>query len=66
MEFVVTLQRRQRLCEKEITLNGNPATISGWKNDFANITSLSTGERYEWSWETVDRIVTMRGGRFES
>lgn len=42
-------------------LDGEKATISGWGNDFATISSLETGASYEWSWQAVNRI--MQNGR---
>lgn len=56
---------REELAQSKVTLNGNPAVISGILNDFATITNPKTGEHYEWSWNAVDRIVS-KGGNFKS
>lgn len=48
------------------TLNGNPATVSGFGNRFATVTDSVTGLSAEWSWETVEHVVTDRFGAFKS
>lgn len=40
------------------TLNGKPATVLGRMQPFAVVVCYPDGERYEWSWETVDRIMS--------
>ncbi len=42
-------------------LNDKTATISGWSNPFATISTLDNTQSFEWSWVAVDRI--MRNGR---
>lgn len=59
------LEERHRLCAIAVTLNGNPARISGTVNDFATVTDTKSGLSAEWSWYTVARIVET-GGRFTS
>lgn len=49
----------------KITLNGEPAVLSGIRNQFATVTQSRTGLKAEWSWEAV-RNVIRKGGRFES
>lgn len=56
---------RLALCAAHITLNGKPAAISGARCDFATVTELPNGARYEWAWPTVARIVA-NGGTFKS
>jgi hypothetical protein len=53
----------QELCAAEVTLNGNPAIISGHRLSFAKVTDLTTGLSAEWSWTAVRRIVA-NGGAF--
>ena len=40
------------------TLNGKPATVLGRRQPFAVVSCCPDGERYEWAWETVDRIMS--------
>lgn len=48
------------------TINGNPATVSGYGNRFATVTDSTTGLSAEWSWETVDHVVHNRFGAFRA
>ena len=49
-----------------VTLNGQPAKITGFKNKFATVATLNpNGPAFEWSWETIARIVRA-GGNFKS
>lgn len=57
---------RYKLIATPVTLNGNPAKISGAKLDFAVVTDMTTGLSAEWAWPTVEHIVTNRGGEFQS
>lgn len=59
------IQQRAALCEARVTLNGRPARISGYKNEFATVTQAGTRLSAEWAWVTVARIVAA-GGAFES
>lgn len=58
-------ERRRELIETRVTLNGNPARITGARSRFATVTDLTTRLSAEWSWEAVERVVA-KGGRFES
>lgn len=60
-----TLDQRRELCAAKVTLNGQPATISGAMRDFAVVRDIKTGLGAEWAWVTVARIVA-NGGRFRS
>jgi len=53
------------LCGGGVTLNGNRATVSGYRNDFATVTDLVTGLSGEWAWQSVGRI-RANGGAFNS
>jgi len=57
---------RRKLCEVPATLNGEPARISGYRNDFATVTQLDSGLSAEWSWPAVRRIVEQRDGAFKT
>lgn len=49
-----------------VTLDGKPAVIAGYRNDFAGVHTLDGKTRVEFAWPTVWRIVTQREGRFQS
>lgn len=61
----ISIPSRIDLCASKVTVNGNRAKISGWKNNFATLHNLETGETSEWSWNTVSRVVS-KGGAFKS
>ncbi len=63
---MITDERKRELIDTPVMLNGSPARISGYKNNFPTVRNTRTGEGYEWSWETVDRIVRERDGAFSS
>lgn len=46
------------------TVNGKPATISGYSNRFATVTELKTGYSAEYSWEAI-RYVMQDDGKFQ-
>lgn len=56
---------RHALCAATVTLNGNPARISGARLPFARVTDMTTGLSAEWAWATVERIVA-HDGAFKS
>lgn len=59
--------RREVYSDKAVTLNGKPARVKGYMNDFATVAPLDTSlGAFEWSWTAVARIVAARGGRFVS
>ena len=55
---------KRALCGERVTLDGEPATISGADLPFATVRSLDGRMFAEWAWETVQRVVTIRGGAF--
>lgn len=57
--------QRQTLCAAQVTLNGQPARVSGALRDFARVTDTRTGLSAEWSWAAVARVVA-KGGAFQS
>lgn len=60
-----TAEERQALCTVEVTLDGQPARISGWRNRFATVRLVGSGLGAEWAWPTVATIVS-NGGSFHS
>jgi hypothetical protein len=60
-----TLAERQALCAAKVTLDGQPAKVSGFRNEYAKVSIIKSGLSAEWAWETVARIVA-KGGRFSS
>lgn len=60
----VGLAERRELCAAEVTLNGEPAIISGALMDFARVTNPRTHESYQWAWGSVRRVVA-NGGQFK-
>lgn len=64
--MVVPEGRRRKLVGASVTLNGQPARVSGVQNQFANVTQLGTGLSCEFAWETVEHIINHRSGHFES
>lgn len=62
----ISIDRRRELCQAQgITLDGEPARISGALHQFALVRRLDNGLGCEWAWETVDRIAATTG-RFYS
>ncbi len=51
---------------RPITLDGKPARISGFENDFATVWDKEDQIRSaQWAWQTVVKIIT-EGGDFRS
>jgi hypothetical protein len=48
------------------TLDGYPAKIIGWKNDFATVARLDGKAAFEWAWTAVARIMEHNNRRFYS
>lgn len=63
---MIPLERREALAaRRDLTLNGNPARITGTHRRFAVVTDLTTRLSAEWSWESAERVV-QNGGNFRS
>lgn len=60
-----TYQDRAYLCEATVSIDGYPARITGYMNDFAMVRARDNGISAEFAWETVARIVA-KGGSFNS
>lgn len=66
---MMTRKELRKVCdETPITLDGSPATVIGWKNDFLTVHAFGTNVRCDWAVETVERIVTRehKRGEFKS
>jgi hypothetical protein len=49
-----------------VTLNGNPALITGLSNDYLTVVTLTPDRlHHDWSWEAASRILA-KGGAFKS
>jgi len=51
--------------ELDVTLDGQPARIMGYRNRFATVVTMPQGPSFDWSWEAIERIV-QAGGNFKS
>lgn len=61
-----TKGERQIVCAmRDLTINGNPAKVSGWNNQYAKVTDITTGLSAEWSWQTAVTIASTHK-RFQS
>ena len=59
-------RRRARYSGLAVTLDGEPAWIHGYRNDFATVATIdASGPAFDWSWRAVARVVS-RGGRFSA
>lgn len=64
---LITRERRIALTEATgVTLDGAPARISGYNNQFATVREVATGKGVEFSWATVSVTVDHRNGEFHS
>jgi hypothetical protein len=66
MAIPMPTQRKQELCNQFVTLNGQPANVSGYMNDFARVVQLESGLSAEFAWQTVEHIIMNRDGKFQS
>lgn len=65
MNEPLTPAARSRLClTQNVTLNGEPASITGWADDVATVFQIGSTLGTTFSWARVARIVTNNGGRF--
>ncbi|HEX2242599.1 MAG TPA: hypothetical protein VHK27_04995 [Gammaproteobacteria bacterium] len=64
MDVHVRLSERQRLTQIPVTLDGKPARVTGYRNEFATVRNQQYG--VEFAWATVAHIIANRGGKFES
>ena len=65
MPIYMPIERRRELAAAEVTLNGEPATISGVLNDFATVWQIPNGMKAEFAWQTVEHIIN-NGGNFRA
>jgi len=60
-------EQRQKLCQAAVTLDGEPARISGWANSFAAVSRTDgRGGHVDFAWATAAHIVAHRNGAFQS
>ena len=64
------VQSRQYLADRyagmACLLNGRLAKVCGRLNSFATVVTLDGGERHDWSWETVENVMTRLEGKFRT
>lgn len=65
MPTQLSTPEKLQLCTGPVTLNGEPAAVSGLYLPFAKVTSLVTGLSCEFSWQAVERI-RAKDGAFSS
>lgn len=62
-----TFEERAKLCEAEVTLDGEPAKVSGYRLPFAQVRRKDgKGGAVEFAWPTVAHVVANRDGAFLS
>lgn len=61
----MTLEERRALAAMPVTLDGEPAVISGVLCPFASVRQVRTGQGFDWNWDAVARVVAA-GGDFRS
>lgn len=61
-ELSEVFDQRRLYCGMDCTLDGEPAVISGSRNDYAAVAMLSGRVNAEYSWDTVARIMKVGGG----
>lgn len=61
---------RQEIVDTPVTLDGWRAVVVGIKQDFCRVAIVDPRApvkyHFEWSWQTAERIITERQGRFLS
>lgn len=62
---LITREERQELCSAEVTLNGEPARITGSGTAYAVVTQKRTHLGCEFAWSTAKRVLA-NGGHFKS
>jgi hypothetical protein len=62
---LITREDRQQMCSAEVTLNGEPARITGSGTAYARVTQKRTGLGCEFAWATAKRVLA-NGGHFKS
>jgi hypothetical protein len=51
--------------QDNLTIDGKPAIVVGYHNQFATVVALDESARVEFAWSTVERIVN-KDGAFKS
>ena len=60
------IQVREQLVLEPATLNGEPATITTPRSQFAHVRQDRSGLKADWSWAAVLHIIQYEGGAFTS
>jgi hypothetical protein len=63
---VTDLDKRVLCATKNVTLDGRPARIIGIRSPHATVAALPDGPAYSYSWQTVQRVVSLHAGAFKS
>jgi len=64
-----TLEEREELIREygdQITLNGEPAYISGYKHKYPLVVQKESGFAAHWSWSAIFHVCETKGGAFQS
>jgi hypothetical protein len=59
-------EERERLASVSITLNGEPAFITGRQQRFPRIVQRATRLGCEFSWPAIANVIDNKGGAFRS
>lgn len=51
---------------KQVTLDGKPALIGGWQEQFAAVGVIPGGPSFMFSWQAVEHVLTLKNGAFRS
>lgn len=62
----LTEDEQRRVASARVTLNGEPALVSGVGKPFASVRDRETGLGAEWSWEGVKHVVEHNAGEFSA
>lgn len=60
----VPVGEQRAICKMAVTLNGEPAVVSGVLLAHGKVTNPVTGEHAEWSWDIIKNTVQQNRGRF--
>jgi len=62
----VELRRRRKFGEVDVTLNGRPARVVGYRNKFATVWTMDglTPQEANFSWAAVKHVIETNAGGF--
>jgi hypothetical protein len=61
-----SVEERERLASVPITLNGEPAFITGRHLRFPRVVQRATRLGCEFSWQAIANVIDVKEGRFQS